>query len=355
MSQLLIEAVHEVQRAAEIAAATTISVVQHPPGFDAPVVDLPIPTPLADFNISVTTEQNTTKNRRLYGALGQSKSWFMPALNSALNTSLSRSPREKDAISPPWAPASLFLHWDAVKKMVVPLLPQFVVHKNATVWNETVWNGTVWNMSEWNETVRNKTYAKHPLQLRCLQCNHSFATAPAHLQRARRRHSPPMLLQRRLLSTEIYNEAALLSTELYHDNGRRSLGPNSTAMATEIWNSPHFLNMNSTGQSSICAGDFAKRLEASTALRCADALALVLACTALFVCMLTLACIWMLTRRLNQEIETPEKLGTEGHRPVALMTATLVEGDSGESSPKSPLQRVFGLIPRPDRRFSALC
>lgn len=356
MSQLLAEALHDVQRVAEIAAAKTAFVVQHPPGFDLSGVDQ---TPaLANSNSSLPNGQNLTDHRRLFGALGQSKSWFMPALNSALNTSLSRKPREQAAISPPWAPASLFLSFEAVQKMIHPLLPDFNVTGSATI----VANGTQSNETHanWMPPWKWRPNSTLTPRLRCGHCNHSYAVAPIHLHVARRRHAPPLLLRRRLLTMDSLERLSMSS------GARRSLTPNWTASAAEIWSSPHFLNSpflhnhsyNNTQQTWICGADFAKRLEASTALGCADALALVLACTALLMCVVTLSCVWMLTRRLRQPPDAPEKMGDELSRPPALMTASLVDGETPVGSPESvqsPLQRLMSMVPRPDRKFSALC
>lgn len=297
---------------------------------------------------------NVTDARRLYGALAQTKNWFVPAMNSALNTSVSRKPREQAAISPPWAPASLFLSFEAVQKMINPLLPHFTVNSNVTVQNSTHLNDS---HNNWIPPWKWRPNSTLTPRLRCGHCNHSFAVAPSHLQIARRRHPPPLLLQRRLLSMDSYERLSMNS------GVRRSLSPNWTASAAEIWSSPHFLNSpflhnhsyNNTQPTWICGADFAKRLEASTALGCADALALVLACTALALCVLTLTCVWILTRRLRQAPDPPEKMGDELSRPPALMTATLVDAEQPVSSPQSPMQRLMNLVPRPDRRFSALC
>jgi hypothetical protein len=237
----------------------------------------------------------------------------------------------------------LFLSWEAVQKMINPRLPQFTVdghHGNAT----TMQNRTLWNESQSNWTLSNGTLWTPNFTLpnitltpglRCGHCNHSFALAPAHLQRARSRHAQPLLLQRRLLSIDSYER--LLSIET-HGRARRSLQPNWTATGAEIWSSPHFLafqnhSINNSKQTWICGADLAKELEAWTALGCADALALVLACTALLVCVVTLACVWMMTRRLRQPEDAPAKLGDELSRPPALMTATLVDGEPLDDSP----------------------
>lgn len=303
MSQIFAEVVHEVQRVTEIAAEEASKVVH--------VSSELVSDFVSESNTTHTTNAtNDTNARRLYGALVHNKGWFIPAMNSAVNTSLVRKPREKDAIS--WAPASLFLSFDAVQKMIHPLLPHFTV-------NDTQLNGTSWT-PPWKWTPN----STHTPRLRCGHCNHSFANAPQHLQRARRRREPPLLLQRRLLSLDSYER--LLATEM-HGRARRSLQPNWTASAADIWSSPYFLNSpfqqsyNNTALTSLCGPG------ASTALGCTDTVALVLACLALLISVVTLACVWMLSRRLRQPEITPEKLEKE---------------------------RFLKLVPQPDKKFAGL-
>jgi len=255
--------------------------------------------------VSEPNATNTTKVGTYSSASGATK--CKDCVSSDWHDKVDRL--EQHAI--PWAPASLFLSFEAVQKIIHPLLPHFTV-------NDTQLNGTSWT-PPWKRTP-NSTQTP---RLRCGHCNHSYAIAPHHLQRARRRREPPLLLQRRLLSLDSYER--LLATEM-HGRARRSLQPpNWTASAADIWSSPYFLNSlqysyNNTALMSACG--------ASTALGCTDTLALVLACLALVVSVVTLACVWMISRRSRQPEITPEKLDKE---------------------------RFLKLVPQPDKKFSGLC
>jgi hypothetical protein len=300
--------------------------------------------------------------------------WFLPALHSVLNASRVNRPAQVAPQSPPppWAPASLFLHWPGVRQLLGPRLPVFVV--NATSTNSSTSTNrstnTNWSTSTNSSHTSNSTLLP---RLRCGRCNGTHALAHAHLQRARRRLPPPPLLQRRLLSTLPWQEK-----DDRQSTGRRSLQPNITAGLEELWKSPHFLNSphlphlrhlnntprNSTQPTWICASGFAQTLEATTALGCADALALALSTTALVSCFTTLLCVWLLLRiRRNATPPNTLDLTSDQKHPPALITSSIVDchPTSLDSSPDSisplasPIKRLMHFVPKSDRKFSALC
>jgi type II secretory pathway pseudopilin PulG len=356
MSQLLSEAMHGIERAVEKAAAQAVEAAQ----------------------AAQASQRNDTQAAhavKLHPTFGQPKMWFFPALQSVLNasrTGRANRPAEVQSKSPlpPWAPASLFLNWPGVPQLLGQRLPVFAVH-NATNWSTHEPNSSnSSNSSNWSNAMNssNSSIATFmPLRLRCGRCNGTHALTNLHLQRARRRLPPPPLLQRRLLSTLAWREDDESGTHR-RSAARRSLQPNITASATEIWSSPHFMNsphVPHLNRTWVCASGFAQSLEATTALGCADALALALSATALLTCFVTLLCVWLLVwRRRHAGTDTPAKLADELQRPPAVMTSTLVDDEplsvtpltSDAASPlASPLQRFMNFVPKSDRKFSALC
>ena len=350
MSQLLSEAMHGIERAVEKAAAHAVEAAQA--------------AQEAQRNATHVAQRNQTQSAQAVkpqGTFGQTKMWFLPALQSVLNTSRVKRPAEVASQSPPppWAPASLFLNWPGVRQLLGPRLPVFASNATSTNWS----TGIQSNHSS-NSTLLPR--------LRCGRCNGTHALAHAHLQRARRRLPRPPLPQRRLLSTVPWQEK-----HGRQFTGRRSLQPNVTAGLEELWKSPHFLNSprlpqlmhlnntrgNSTQPTWICASGFAQTLEATTALGCADALALALSTTALVSCFTTLLCVWLLLR-YRQKGTPAEPLDlTSDKRPPDLITSSIVDFDPPplDSSPDStsplasPIKRLMHFVPRSDRKFSALC
>jgi hypothetical protein len=220
------------------------------------------------------------RNETGYPTIGQPQLWWVPAVKHA-NASAPRLA--------PWAPASLFKHWP----------PPPPAHPGPAH------TGT----------------RTHP---------------HAHLHRRLLRRREPSSARRLLQLT--WDEAHWDEAHPYLTGGQLvkhqlpAAEPQQLAGVPDLSDFKAFawsyarMNHTSAAPCAGCAAGLAHRLEASTGLACADALALAVTSTALLTCLLTLVCVWLLTQHVRRQPPPPAKLAAE-----------------------LPPARVGSLVPEPDR------
>ncbi len=171
---------------------------------------------------------------------------------------------------PPWAPASLFLHWPGVREQVAPRLPHFSRPANAT---------------------------------------RLAPPAPPHLHRVLRRRAPQSA--RRLL-------------QLYAFGGEDEYATVPTLQPQQLAGVPRLAELRHDLHHDLRAWSNGTQNLAppAAALACTDVLALAVTATALLTCLLTLACVWLAARRKRPPAPPPPKLLVDLPPVVALAPAS---------------------------------
>jgi hypothetical protein len=167
---------------------------------------------------------------------------------------------------PPWAPASLFLHWPGVREQVAPRLPRFPA--NAT-----------------------RLAPPAPPRLHCVLRRRAAQSA------------------RRLL-------------QLYAFGGEDEYATVPALQPQQLAGVPGLADLRHDLRAWSSANGTQGLAPPAAALACTDALALAVTATALLTCLLTLACVWLAAQRKRPPAPQPPKLLVDLPPVVALAPAS---------------------------------